>query len=455
MKVRSLALLGAVTLAVVTATALILDRVFPPDLSRAGEMSTLVVDKDERLLRAFTTADGKWRLAATPDEVDPRYLALLRAYEDRRFALHPGVDPLALMRAAWQALVNAEIVSGGSTLTMQTARLLEPRPRTLTSKLAEIARAVQIEARLSKDEILALYLSLAPYGGNIEGVRAASLAWLGKEPKRLTLGEAALLVVLPQSPERFRPDRDARAARAARDKVLRVLAARGAIPAREAQEAMQEPVPQRRLAMPFHAPHLAESLRAGSPAGTRIASTIDRALQEQLEQLARREAGYFDDGANLAIVVVENATRAVRAWVAGADFNAAAGQVDLVRARRSPGLGAEALPLRPRLRRGLAASRDEDRRCRDALRRFRAAQFRSRFPGRGQRARSTPALAQRARRRGARSPWAGALRAGADRFGCRTRIRPSRARSPQPAGDPRRRRHQPRRHDDALRGTRR
>jgi penicillin-binding protein 1C len=255
----------------------------------------------------------------------------------RRFALHPGVDPLALMRAAWQALVNAEIVSGGSTLTMQTARLLEPRPRTLTSKLAEIARAVQIEARLSKDEILALYLSLAPYGGNIEGVRAASLAWLGKEPKRLTLGEAALLVVLPQSPERFRPDRDARAARAARDKVLRVLAARGAIPAREAQEAMQEPVPQRRLAMPFHAPHLAESLRAGSPAGTRIASTIDRALQEQLEQLARREAGYFDDGANLAIVVVENATRAVRAWVAGADFNAAAGQVDLVRARRSPG----------------------------------------------------------------------------------------------------------------------
>ncbi len=321
----------------VLATVFIADRLFPPDLTRASEVSTLVVDKDERLLRAFITADGKWRLAATTVDVDPRYLALLRAYEDQRFDVHPGVDPLALLRAAAQAALGGKIVSGGSTLTMQTARLLEPRPRTLGAKLIEIARALQLEARLSKSEILALYLSLAPYGGNVEGVRAASLAWLGKEPKRLTLGEAALLVVLPQSPERTRPDRDAVAARVARDKVLRVLAARGAITATEAQEASQEPVPARRLALPFHAPHLAESLRGAAAPGTRVATTLDRGLQVQAEQLAQREQSFFTDGGNVAILVIENATREVRAWVAGADFNAAAGQVDLVRAKRSPG----------------------------------------------------------------------------------------------------------------------
>ncbi|MBL8698609.1 MAG: penicillin-binding protein 1C [Alphaproteobacteria bacterium] len=323
--------------ALAAASAVVADRALPPDLSRAGETSTLVVDKDDRLLRAFTTADGKWRLAASPADVDPRYLAMLQAYEDRRFAHHPGIDPLALLRAGVQAVTSGRVVSGGSTLTMQTARLLEPRPRTVGAKLIEIGRALQLETRLTKDEILQRYLTLAPYGGNIEGVRAASLAWLGKEPKRLTLGEAALLVVMPQSPERTRPDRDPAAARAARDKVLRVLAERGAITAREAQEGMQEPVPARRLALPFNAPHLAETLRAEHPPGARIATTIDRALQLQAEQLAAREQGFFADAGNVAIVVVENATRAVRAWVAGADFHGEAGQVDLVRARRSPG----------------------------------------------------------------------------------------------------------------------
>ena len=314
-----------------------LDRAFPPDLSRAAASSTLVLDREERLLRAFVTADGKWRLPARVDDVDPRYVAMLLAYEDRRFHAHPGVDPVALARATWQALRSGRVVSGGSTITMQVARLLEPRPRGMAAKLAEIARALQLEARLGKDEILSLYLSLAPFGGNVEGVRAASLSWLGKEPARLTPGEAALLVVLPQSPERTRPDRDPEAARAARDKVLRVLAARGALQAREAAEATQEPAPRQRLAMPFHAPHLAESLRAAAPPGARLRSTIDRPLQEQVEQLARRERGFFDDPGNLAIVVVENATREVRAWVGGADFAAEAGQVDLVRARRSPG----------------------------------------------------------------------------------------------------------------------
>jgi penicillin-binding protein 1C len=331
------ALLLAAAAALLVGALTALDRAFPPDLARAAPVSTIVVDREGRLLRGFTTADGKWRLAARPADVDPAYLAMLVAYEDRRFFAHPGVDPLALLRAAAQGLQAGHVVSGGSTLTMQVARLLERRPRDMASKAIEILRALQLERRFSKDEILSLYLTLAPFGGNIEGVRAASLAWFGKEPARLTPGEAALLVVMPQSPERTRPDRDPAAARAARDKMLRVLAARGALPAGAAAEAMQEPAPRLRLALPFHAPHLAESLRAVAPPGARVATTIDRALQEQAELLARRERGFFADGGNVAILVVETATRAVRAWVGGADFAAEAGQVDLARARRSPG----------------------------------------------------------------------------------------------------------------------
>ena len=133
----------------------------------------------------------------------------------------------------FQLIVNGHIVSGGSTLTMQVARLLEPRRhRSFDAKLRQITRALEIERKLSKDQILSLYLTLAPYGGNLEGIRAASLAYFGKEPKRLSLSEAALLVALPQSPEWRRPDRYPRAARAARDRVLDRVAAQGADPAR-------------------------------------------------------------------------------------------------------------------------------------------------------------------------------------------------------------------------------
>src|SRR4051794_37415625 len=143
-----------------------------------------------------------------------------------------------------QLLANGRIVSGASTLTMQVARLLEPpTERTLLAKLRQAVRAVQLERTLSKDEILTLYLGLAPYGGNVEGVRAASLAYFGKEPRRLSLGEAALLVALPQSPEQRRPDRSKDAARNARDRVLDRLAAAGVIPSDEVARAKHEPVP--------------------------------------------------------------------------------------------------------------------------------------------------------------------------------------------------------------------
>ena len=173
----------------------------PAPLGERLAFSTVVLDRDGKLLRPYATREGRWRLPASREQVDPRFLELLLAYEDQRFAWHRGVDALALGRAFAQLITHGRIVSGASTLTMQVARLLEPRTeRSITAKLRQVVRAIEIEHALSKDEILALYLSLAPYGGNLEGVRAASLAYFGKEPRRLTLGEAALLVALPQSP---------------------------------------------------------------------------------------------------------------------------------------------------------------------------------------------------------------------------------------------------------------
>ncbi len=166
-------------------------------------MSAEVLDADGQLLRAFATSQGRWRLKTAVSDVDPQFLRMLIAYEDQRFYDHGGVDPWALGRAAVQLVSNGRIVSGASTLSMQVARLIEPREgRSLSAKLLQLVRAVQIERRLSKEEILDLYLTHAPYGGNLEGVRAASLAYFGKEPRRLTVAEAALLVALPQLPER-------------------------------------------------------------------------------------------------------------------------------------------------------------------------------------------------------------------------------------------------------------
>src|SRR5690606_20780292 len=264
--------------AALAATAAALDRLLPPDLSRFHDRSRAVLAEDGRALRVFTSSDDKWRLLARPDDVEPKLIRFLVAYEDKRFDSHVGVDPLALARAAWQWLTAGRIVSGGSTLTMQVARLLEPRPRTLAAKAIEIARAIQLERRFSKAEILGMYLTLAPYGGNLEGVRAAATAWFGKEPRRLTDAEAALLVALPQSPTRLRPDLRPEAARAARNKVLTRLAAAGVLPPARVAEARTAPVPQERRTFAFEAPHLARRLLAASEAEA-VRSTIDADMQ--------------------------------------------------------------------------------------------------------------------------------------------------------------------------------
>ncbi len=336
MNLRRLFIGLAVAATTLAATGLALDRAFPPDLTRYQDRSTEVVDANGRLLRAFTTADGKWRLKATVDDVDPLYLGLLKAYEDRRFDDHWGVDPFAALRAAWQLAERGRIVSGASTISMQAARLLDPRPRSFTTKAIQSARALQLEWRYSKREVLAIYLTLAPMGGNLEGVRAASLAYFGKEPRQLTAAEAALLVAIPQSPERRRPDRASGVAQAARDRVLERGLEHGVIDAPLLAMARSRSAPDRRLALPMQAPHLSAWLAGQSP-GSVVPTTVRYELQQSLGQLAHEERRAFADGAEIAMVVLDNRTGGVVAWLGGENFFGRAGQVDLVRSRRSPG----------------------------------------------------------------------------------------------------------------------
>ncbi|AXK79794.1 penicillin-binding protein 1C [Pseudolabrys taiwanensis] len=312
----------------------------PAPLGNDLALSHIVVDRDGKLLRAYATPDGRWRLPATPDDVDPRLIKVLLGYEDRRFYEHDGVDLYALVRAAFQLITKGHIVSGGSTLSMQVARLLEPREkRSFSAKARQIVRALELEWHLSKRDVLSLYLTLAPYGGNLEGIRAASLAYFSKEPKRLTLSESGLLVALPQAPERRRPDRHPEAAQAARDGVLDRVAAQGLIPPDEVLRAKAGPVPTERKQLPTLAPHAADSVLLAEPDVRVHRLTIDATLQKSLEDLARERARALGPEISVAILAVDNATGQVLAHVGSADYFDArrAGQVDMTQALRSPG----------------------------------------------------------------------------------------------------------------------
>jgi penicillin-binding protein 1C len=316
----------------------------PPPLGQNLQFSSTVLDRNGRLLRAYATSDGRWRLPETVSAVDPRFFEVLFAYEDKRFRSHHGVDPLAMLRAAFQLVSTGHIESGGSTLTMQVARLLEPRSsRTFIAKLRQSVRAIELERALTKDQVLTLYLELAPYGGNIEGIRAASLAYFGKEPKKLTLGESALLVALPQSPELRRPDRAPDVARAARDRVLDRFAGTGMVPADEIVLAKAEASPSARYAMPLLAPHASDHAVLRSPDAREHRLTIDAAIQKNLEALARdRErmlVATLGPGVSLAIPAVDNTTGEVLARIGSPDYfdPRRAGQVDMTQALRSPG----------------------------------------------------------------------------------------------------------------------
>lgn len=304
--------------------------VIPPVLVKT---SVEVRDRNGALMRVFPVEDGRVRLSLSLDEVDPTYTSMLIAYEDKRFYRHAGVDPLAALRAAGQALIQGKVVSGGSTLTMQVARLIENTGTgRWQGKLRQVRLALALERRLSKAQILSLYLAHAPMGGNLEGLRAGALAWFGKEPARLTQAEAALLIALPQAPEARRPDRHPKAASLARDRVLERVAA----PERTRLAA----VPHQMKPFVRLAPHLADAMRRADPVALRHDLTLEAGIQKQVQDLAQRAVVAQPKGVSAAIVIADHRTGAVVASVGSPQYsgeNGALGFVDMTRALRSPG----------------------------------------------------------------------------------------------------------------------
>ncbi|OIO57469.1 MAG: penicillin-binding protein 1C [Alphaproteobacteria bacterium CG_4_10_14_0_2_um_filter_63_37] len=317
-----------------------LDRLFPLHLPDPSTLfAQVVVDRQGIPLRAFADAQGVWRYPVRLDDVSPHYIEAVLGYEDRRFYDHLGINPLALLRAAGQNLAAGRVVSGGSTLSMQVARLLHPHSRTLWGKAIQIARTLQLEAHLNKQEILNLYLNLAPFGGTIEGVQAASFTYLHKPARDLTLAEAALLAVLPQAPSNYRPDRYPEQAQQARDKLLRRLARQGDWTAEAVAQALEEQVVAFPPRHPQHAPLLARRLIAEHPQEAVIRTTLEGTLQQGLEEYVAQYAATLPPHSSAAALVVDNNTGEVRAYVGSAGFGDAErfGHVDMIRAIRSPG----------------------------------------------------------------------------------------------------------------------
>ncbi|MFM0645033.1 penicillin-binding protein 1C [Paraburkholderia bryophila] len=308
-----------------------------PTPGRSAPFSLIVTARDGTPLRAFPDKLYIWRNPITLAQVSPLYVEAVIGYEDRAFWWHPGVNPFALVRAAAQWALHGHIVSGGSTITMQVARVIDPTPHTLTGKLHQVLRALQLEAHFSKREILTLYLNYAPMGGVLEGVDAASRAYLGKPPSNLSHAEAAMLAVLPQAPSLLRPDRFPERARRARDKVLQRMTDRW--PAAVIADALTEPVYAQTIREPMLAPLLAERLKRGAHGKLHVTSTIDADLQSTVEALLLERVRTLPRHASCAALVIDNATLETRAYAGSADFGdlERASHVDMVRAWRSPG----------------------------------------------------------------------------------------------------------------------
>ena len=340
----------AVGFAVLAALAWALDRIFPlPSQAFLGGTNSgifVVLAEDGTPLRNWPSPDGALRQPTTLDAVSPLYLEALQSYEDRWFYWHVGVNPLALGRAAWQWIQQGRIVSGGSTLTMQVARILAPssNSRSLGGKLKQIVRAFQLEWHLSKNDILTLYLHHAPMGGQIEGIEMASRSYLGKSAKELSHAEAALLVALPQMPSRLRPDRASGRAQAARDKVLKRMQTLGVWSPDVVAQALIErvfapPIRPRWLA-PLAAERLrTEQMQSRPKGGGYIRSHLDPAVQIPLEQILLDRLPSLPEQVSIAALVVENANLAVRGYAGSVDFQdtSRSAHVDMVRAVRSPG----------------------------------------------------------------------------------------------------------------------
>ena len=329
----------SLALLVLAVTAALLDRLFP--LPPAPQYSPLVTAADGSVLHTFLNPTQKWRMKAELREITPALQRAIIYKEDRYFHYHFGVNPVAMVQAAGHNLFGRGRTTGASTITMQVARLLEPKARTFGNKTLEILRAVQLETHYSKAEILQLYLNLVPYGSNIEGVKSAALLYFQQPPDYLSLAQTVALAVIPNQPRLLVLGRSNTQILAKRNHWLRRMQADKIFPAQDIADALAEPLDAQRHGAPTLAPHLARRLVAQFPGRAIIASTLRQGPQAKAEDLTRnyvrrlRELGITQ----AAVLVVNNRTRAVEAYVGSSDFSNAAsqGQVDGVRAVRSPG----------------------------------------------------------------------------------------------------------------------
>ena len=301
--------------------------------------SRVILDRRGEMLHAFLASDGRWRL--TTRGIPLRMKEMLLAREDRWFQLHPGVNPLALVRAVWQNLRAGSIVSGGSTITMQIARMLEPGERTYVNKLKEALRALQLEWHYSKDELLELYCGMVPEGGNIEGVEAAALLYYGTPLERLSSAQLADLILIPSDPNRLRPDLNPERLLALRRRETARWLRSGALAPGDSALLWNTPARARRREAPRLAPHFALRLRDRSWQSSEVRTTLDRDVQQTVEALlsahSRRWSRQGVGGG--AVLVLENRDAGVVAYTGSPDFSSehTQGQVDAVQAVRSPG----------------------------------------------------------------------------------------------------------------------
>lgn len=303
--------------------------------------SVVVESSDGRLIGARIASDGQWRFPEA-DTVPEKFKKAVITFEDKRFFKHPGVDPLSLARAVRQNVSRGGVVSGASTLTMQVIRLSRGRTeRSFGEKIKEALLATRLELSYSKEEILALYASHAPFGGNVVGLGAASWRYFGRPPQELSWAEAATLAVLPNSPSLIHVSRNREKLRVKRDFLLQKMFATGIISGQELELALGEPLPERPLPLPMTAPHLTD--RIAREKGSVIAhTTIDHTLQAKINRIVADAAQVYSTNRvnNIAVLVAEVRTGRVLAYV-GNVYRAGDGKngsnVDVITAPRSSG----------------------------------------------------------------------------------------------------------------------